>query len=224
MRVFIAGGTGATGQVVVPEATKAGHDLVLHVRPQSAEKSPLGKDPRARIFDLTDGEKLKEAMAGCPVVISLVGTMRNRFAAGDTYESSDIGSTQALVSAARSVGAKRFLLLSSYGAGGIGAYLKMKGECERIVRESGLSFTIFRPSTLISPEGATESAHGVRKAPPGMGAVVGAIGVLPGLGGWRDRVKPIGIDVVARAIVKTIEKVQDRAILQGGDLYRLGDG
>ena len=48
----------------------------------------------------------------------------------------------------------------------MGAYLKMKGECsERLVRESGLAWTLFRPSSLVSPKGATASAHGAREVP-----------------------------------------------------------
>ena len=52
--MFVAGATGATGQVFVPMATERGLELVVHVRPQSKDKTPLGTDPRARIFDLGD--------------------------------------------------------------------------------------------------------------------------------------------------------------------------
>src|SRR5437588_1098775 len=153
MRIFVAGATGATGRVFVPKAEAAGHDLVLHVRPQSAARSPLGADPRARVLDLGDAAALKDALAGCAAVVSFVGTMRKRFEAGDTYESSDILSTQQLVDGAKAAGVPRFLLLSSFGAGSMGAYLQMKGRCESIVKESGLRWTIFRPSSLVTPEG-----------------------------------------------------------------------
>src|SRR5579859_7762247 len=118
MRVFVAGATGATGQVFVPMASEAGHELILHVRPQTASKTPLGKDPRARVFDLGDAGALSEAMKGCEVVVSFVGTMRDRFKAGDTYEASDVKSAKDLVGGAVAGGVPRFLLLSSLGAGG----------------------------------------------------------------------------------------------------------
>ena len=123
MKVFVAGATGATGQVFVPMATEAGLDLVLHVRPQSAARSPLAKDPRARVIDLGDADGLAAALAGADAVVSFVGTMKSRFAAGDTYEASDVGSTRQIVLGAKSAGVPRVLLLSSYGAGGMGAYL-----------------------------------------------------------------------------------------------------
>lgn len=221
MRVFIAGATGATGQVLVPLATQAGHELVLHVRPQTAPRSPLGADPRARVFDLADAPALTQALRGCDALISLVGTMRRRFAAGDTYESSDIASTRQLVEGAIAAGVPRMLLLSSIGAGGAGAYLRMKGECERIVRESPLGWTIFRPSSLVSPAGASESHHGRRRAPPG-GALLGAIGHLPGLRGPMDDIRPIGIDVLCRAMLRVLAEPHDGVVLRGRDLHALG--
>ena len=221
MRIFVAGATGATGQVFIPMATQAGHDVLFHVRPKTAEKTPLGKDPRARIFDLDDAAALAKALSGREAVLSFVGTMRGRFKAGDTYESSDIGSTRQLVDGAKAASVSRFLLLSSYGAGGMGAYLKMKGECERIVRDSGLSYSLFRPSALASPSGGPESPHGARKPPAAMGALLGAVGRIPGLHGWADDVKPIPIEVVCDAFLAVLadpDKWNGR-ILEGRDLW-----
>ncbi len=221
MRLFIAGGTGATGRVLVREATARGHELVLHVRPQSAEKSPLGKDPRAKIFDLLDHAALTAALRGSDVCISLVGTMKKRFAAGDTYETSDIGSARALTAAAVEAGVPRFLLLSSVGAGGTGAYLKMKGECERIVKDSGLRYTIFRPSVLVSPKDADLGHHGKRDDQPAMDLAMRALGVLPGLRGFSDDYKPIGIDVLVRTMLDVVEArgtSREGAIVMGRDM------
>lgn len=222
MRLFIAGATGATGTVLVPLAEKAGFDLALHVRPGSKDRSPLGRDPRAKIFELDDHAALVDALAGTDVCITLIGTMRSRFERGDTYESSDVGSARALASAAKEAGVPRLLLLSSVGAGGVGAYLKMKGECERIVKESGLGWTIFRPSAFESPAWAPSSTHGKRKSPPLFGAMMKAVGVVPGLRGISDDYRPIGLDVLARAILAVAAKPKDGCILQGRELHVLG--
>lgn len=217
-RVFIAGATGATGSVLVPAATARGFDLVLHVRPQSVDKTPLGKDPRARVLDLSDHEALTAAMKGCDVCISLVGTMRSRFEAGDTYETSDLGSTRSLTAAAKEAGVPRFLLLSSVGAGGTGAYLKMKGECERIVKDSGLRYTIFRPSVLVSPKGTEKSHHGSRDDQPAMDLALRAVGVLPGLRGFSQDYRPIRIEVLVKHMLDTIDTPRDGAIVMGRDM------
>src|SRR5207245_164039 len=96
-------------------------------------------------------ERLRTALARCTTVTQLIGTTRKRFAAGDTYESSDIGTTRQLVDAAHAAGTiDHFILLTSVGAGKPrGAYLRAKAEAERIVIESGIAYTIFRPSFLI---------------------------------------------------------------------------
>jgi uncharacterized protein YbjT (DUF2867 family) len=224
MRIFIAGATGATGQVFVPLASKAGIEQRLHVRPQSVAKTSFGKDPRARVFDLSDRRALASALSGCEAVISFVGTMRSRFKAGDTYESSDIGSTRFLVEGASAANVPRFLLLSSVGAGGAGAYLKMKAECERIVRASGLRYTIFRPSALVSPreDEAEISHHGRRQNPAVVGWMMSTVGALPGLGAWATRFKPIPISVVCRAFLRVLEKPHDGTVIEGQQLWTLG--
>jgi uncharacterized protein YbjT (DUF2867 family) len=221
MRIFVAGATGATGQVFIPRATTVGHELIFHVRPQSVTKSSLGKDPRARVFDLADTAALADAMAGCQTVISFVGTMRSRFKAGDTYQSSDVASTRQLVAGALAARVPRFLLLSSIGAGSYGAYLQMKGECEAIVKESGLRWTLLRPSGLESPKGSPEGAHGVRRPPPGMNALFAALRAVPGLDAWADDYRPIPLDVLVGAILRVLVDPQDGATLKGRDLWGL---
>jgi uncharacterized protein YbjT (DUF2867 family) len=222
MNVFVAGATGATGQVFVPEAAAAGHALRLHVRPQTASRSPLGADPRSRIFDLEEDASLRDALVGCDAVVSLVGTMRSRFSTGDTYESADIGSTRQLVRGAVSAGVPRFLLLSSVGAGGAGAYLQMKGECERIVRESGLRWTLFRPSALASPPNAPPGTHGRRWVPPGLTAITAGLRRTPAVGDLVARYGAIPISVLARAMVRALDTPVDGVALEGNALWELG--
>ncbi|HEY2512510.1 MAG TPA: NAD(P)-binding oxidoreductase [Polyangiaceae bacterium] len=222
MRIFVAGATGATGRVFLPLATAAGHDLVFHVRPQSSQKTPLSKDSRARIFDLGDPRALSDALAGCEAAVSFIGTMRKRFGDGDTYESSDIATTRQLVEGAIVAKVSRFILLSSFGAGSVGAYLQMKAKCEAIVKESGLRWTILRPSALVTPEGSPEGTHGARHAPPGASAVFGAMRALPGMVGFVDDVRPMPLDVLAQAILRVLATPRDGATLEGRDLWVLG--
>lgn len=230
MVVFVAGATGATGQVLVPLAHEAGLELRLHVRPATAAKlaaegSPLATDARARVLDLGDRDALIAALRGCDAVVSLIGTMKRRFAQGDTYETSDVGTTRALVDAAKAAGVPRFLLLSSVGAGGGGAYLQMKGECERIVRESGLSWAVFRPSALASPAKGAAGTHGKRWVPPGATALTAGLRTLPGVGDLVARYGPIPIEVVARAMVRTVATLApggEGRIVEGAALWEVG--
>src|SRR5258708_30604137 len=87
--VLVAGATGGVGTAVVPHWRAKGFQVIPHVRPKPAGKHPLGKDPDALICDLGEADTLDRTMARVHAVVCLVGTMRSRFAAGDTYESSD---------------------------------------------------------------------------------------------------------------------------------------
>lgn len=218
MRVFVAGATGATGRVFVPLATEAGLDLVLHVRPQSATHLT---DTRARVFDLTDAGALATALSGCDAVLSLVGTMRSRFASGDTYETADVGSTRQLVEGARSASVPRFLLLSSLGAGGVGAYLKMKGECEEIVRRSGLGWDIFQPSALVSPTTEAPGHHGARRVPPGVEAAGALLRGVPGLTGLVDDYRPMPLTRLSRCFLVVLDRPAGNRAYTGRDLWTM---
>lgn len=144
--LFVAGATGATGRTVMRQALARGVPVIAHVRPRSSSSELAREWPRKAVVELSDGEQLIETMAGYTTVLQLIGTMRKRFGTGDTYETSDIGTTRQLVEAAKRAGVDHFVLLSSTGAGRpIGAYLKAKAEAERLVRESGIPWTVLRP-------------------------------------------------------------------------------
>ncbi|HVO31788.1 MAG TPA: NAD(P)H-binding protein, partial [bacterium] len=180
-RLFVAGATGATGKVFVPLARAKNVPVVPLVRPKSKAAAPAN----AVVVDFDDAPALAKAMTGCTTLVQLIGTMRKRFATGDTYEASDIGTTTKLVAAAKTAGIDHIVLLSSVGAGRpSGAYLKAKARAEAIVRESGIPFTVFRPSILMGGE---------RSAPPGFEAVTRALGLAK----WQ----PIRLEDLSAAMV-----------------------
>ena len=202
-RLFVAGATGAVGHVLLELATKQHVDVLAHARPASASK--LGSRPIAAL-ELTD-PKLPEVMRGSTTVVQLIGTMRKRFAKGDTYETSDIGTTRSLVEAAKACGTvDHLVLLSSVGAGKpMGAYLKAKAEAERLVTSSGIPFTIFRPS-------AFEDREGVHTA--GFGAITRLLGL--------KKYQPIKLQQLAGAILKAAtQRAPLGAALEGAALWEL---
>lgn len=220
MKIFLAGATGAVGTLFLPLAERAGHTVVPHVRPKSTAKTPLATHPHACVADLGDTARVAEAMRGCDAAVCLVGTMRSRFGSGDSYEASDIGAVREVVAAARAGGVPRVVLLSSLGAGGMGAYLKAKGEAERIVRESGLAWAIARPGAFASPDGAPEGLHGARAFPGPAKALFAGLGAV-GLEGFAHRYGPMPLDVLAAALLRAAEGRADGCILHGDDLQAL---
>jgi uncharacterized protein YbjT (DUF2867 family) len=200
--VFVAGATGAVGSVLVPYLKESHFSVIPHVRPQTAERHPLGKDPRALVAELADTPRLDEQMARVHAVVCLVGTMRNRFRAGDTYESSDYRPVvQLLDSAKRAPLAepRHFILLSALGARSGSGYLGWKFKAEEAVRSSGLPATILRPSFLDTRGSRSRPSHGTeRRPPPVLGAALELMGKVPALRGVADDLRPTA-DYVAGA-------------------------
>jgi uncharacterized protein YbjT (DUF2867 family) len=207
-RILVAGSTGATGRTVMRLADARGvrAQVVPHLRPRGAATRDVTPPPDAIVVDLADAGALGRAMAGFTTVVQLIGTMKKRFAAGDTYETSDIGTTRQLVQAAVAAGTvDHLVLLSSVGAGGMGAYLKAKAEAERLVTTSGLPYTIFRPSAFYG-----EGHAGI----PGAKPILRAIGLR--------RYEPIAVEDLASAILRVaLERAPLGVALEGRALFDL---
>ena len=110
-----AGISGYTGQRVLPQL---GPTAKLLLRPSTAKK---WTDARVVSVDLLDEAALEQALAGVETIVCLVGTTRAQFApARDgehpvNYDTVDVGIPRALANAGKRAGAKRFVLLSSFG-------------------------------------------------------------------------------------------------------------
>jgi uncharacterized protein YbjT (DUF2867 family) len=201
-KLFIAGSTGVTGRALTGLADQRGVSIIPHVRPR-----PRGAptDPRAAVLDLSDEPALAAALGDATTVVQLIGTTRKRFASGDTYETSDIATTRQLAAAAGRAGTiDHFVLLSSTGAGRpVGAYLRAKATAELVVRQSGLPFTIFRPSAFVG-EG--------RRPPPGAATLARLLGLR--------KLQPIGVDELAAAILLVAgERSHLGEVLEGDSLW-----
>jgi uncharacterized protein YbjT (DUF2867 family) len=199
-RLFIAGSSGATGRLVVSLATEQRIPVVAHLRPKPGRVAGSGQ----AMFELTDRPALLAALRGCTTVLQLIGTMRNRFLSGDTYETSDVGTTRALVDAGREAGVDHFILLSSVGAGHpFGAYLRAKAAAETLVRNSGVPWTVFRPSAFVGEE---------RRPPPGFALITRALGLR--------RWEPISLPLLARGLLRSAsERAPIGTVLEGASLW-----
>jgi len=181
----------------VPHLRAQGMNVIPHVRPKSAAKT---SDPQALVIDLADAAKLDAAMAGVDAVVCLVGTMRNRFAAGDTYETSDYLPVKHLAESARRAGGRPFILLSSLGARPGGGYLGWKFKAEQELH--GLPHAILRPSFL---------DDGKERRPPAL--LRPLFGALPA--DWRT----MPVEVLCRAIEKLLRGPLPNRVLTGRDLW-----
>jgi uncharacterized protein YbjT (DUF2867 family) len=222
--VLVAGATGAVGSALVPALRAQGFGVIPHVRPQTAARHPLGKDPDALVCDLSDAAKLDAAMAKAQAIVCSVGTMRRRFAQGDTYERSDFLPVVQLVESARRMPETRFfVLVSALGARRGSGYLGWKHKAEHVVRESELPYAILRPSFLDSTKSGSEPSDGKQRAPPPLvSGLLRGMGALPGLKGASDDLRPIPVEVLCRAIERLVrEGTNHPEVLTGRQLWAL---
>jgi NADH dehydrogenase len=116
-----------------------------------------------------------------------------------TFERVHVGITGALCRAAREAGVRRFLHMSALGTrpGALTAYHRTKWAAEEIVRQSGLDFTMFRPSIIYGPadQFVNRFVQISRWSP-----------VLPVMGSGRGRLQPVAVEEVAHCFVSSLSE------------------
>jgi uncharacterized protein YbjT (DUF2867 family) len=147
--VLVAGSTGFLGREICRKLRTRGVAVRALVRSTSdpavvSELQALGAE--TVVGDVKDRVSLDAVCRGAETVISTVTSTRSR-AAGDSLESADHQGQLNLVDATRAAGGRRFVFVSfSGGIGGDDALTTGKRAVEQRLRESGMTFTILRPT------------------------------------------------------------------------------
>jgi uncharacterized protein YbjT (DUF2867 family) len=147
--ILIAGVTGFLGGEISRRLVASGESVRGLVRATSdptvvARLRQSGVEPV--LGDLRDRDSLDAACRGVRTVLSTVTTTRSR-QPGDSIEATDEAGQVALVDAARQAGVERFAFVSySANLDDDGPLTRAKRTVERRLRESGMSYTILRPS------------------------------------------------------------------------------
>lgn len=154
--ILVTGGSGFVGSHVVPTLIDAGHRVVALSRSDRSAAAVLGRlDPgRRSALEIRDGdvvrrETLPSALVGIDAVVHLAAIPRDRDG-GATLRLVNTEGTRNLVVAARDAGVRRFVHLGALGVEDVAElhYASSKAKAEALVRESGLDWTILRPSLL----------------------------------------------------------------------------
>jgi uncharacterized protein YbjT (DUF2867 family) len=165
MKVLIAGANGHTGRLIVELLGKSNHHEAYAMIRDAAQAEKL-KQLGAKETVLADLEKdVSHAVKGMDAVIFTAGSGSKT--GPDKTISVDQEGAKRLIDAAKEEGISHFIMLSSYGSGdpdalpNLAHYLKAKGEADRYLIESGLTYTIVRPGYLSfePPTGKVEIAE-----------------------------------------------------------------
>lgn len=198
--VTVLGGTGFVGRHLVPRLRE--HAACVRVLTRNRnQRRELAVVPGVQLQDCNvhDPQALQQALAGSDAVVNLVGILNEPGRGGAGFQRAHTELTRTLVGAMRSLGIARLLQMSALQAGaGESHYLRTRGEAEQLVRDSGLSWTLYRPSVIF---GAGDGlyfrfADLLRRLPPGL--------PLP-LAHAHTRFQPVYVGNVVDAMLRTFD-------------------
>lgn len=223
LKVAVAGATGFIGRNVCRRLIDAGHEVRGLVRDVERARQVL---PSA--VELVEAKRISpEACArlteSCDAGVYAIGIIREA-GPGQRFKLLHVEGVRWFTEALRAAGGTRIVHVSALGADpeGRAEYQKTKARGERVVRSSGLDWTIFRPSLVHGAEGeftqmATDWARG--RIPPFFvmpyfqRRADGQWNLIPGE--LKDpTVAPIFVDDLTRAITSSLS--DDDTI---GELY-----
>ena len=143
----VTGATGFVGRHLLRLAREAGHPLRALTR---------GWRPPEEGIDWIDGaldrpDALAKLVDGADAVIHIAGLINAPTRAA--FEAVNVGGTANMIDAARAIGVRRFIHISSLAARepDLSDYGWSKAKSERVVAASGLDWTIVRPPAIYGP-------------------------------------------------------------------------
>ncbi len=194
MNILVTGGTGFIGTQVATRLIAGGHQVRVLSR---GTKPTVSGAQWVRGSVLEEGT-LAEALHGCDAVVHLVGIISE--IGSQTFERMHIEATAKVVSAMRQNGVNRLVHMSALGArsNAPSRYHRTKAAAEALVRESGLAWTIFRPSLAYGRgDGFVTLFDRISRWSP----------IIPVFGSGTNQLQPLPVRTVAEAFSRALENI-----------------
>lgn len=199
--ILVTGGTGFVGSHLIRRMRFEGLPVRALVRSPDTSRDIAEQGTELATGNIADQASLEKAAGGVDRVIHLVGIIQE--APGATFKGVHVDGTRNLLQAAKNAGVKHFFYQSAVGArkDARSEYHKTKWQAEELVRESGIPYTILRPSLIYGPgdQFTLRLANLIKLSP-----------VLPVIGSGKSRVQPIFIDDAVSCIIKAATSDQFR--------------
>jgi len=193
--VVITGAFSYTGKYATRILLDRGYRIrTLTYHPE--RENPFGDEVEVFPFNFDDPERLTETLRGAS---TLINTYWVRFPRGKSTFETAVQNTRTLITAAKEAGIRRIVHVSIANPSlesPLG-YYKGKAQLEQSVIESGLAYTILRPTVIFGLEDIliNNIAWFVRHFP---------VFAIPGEG--RYRIRPIYVEDMARLIVGAVKQ------------------
>lgn len=191
--ILVTGATGFIGSHLVKRLRQEGMKVRAVVRTPAKAQSLKDQGVEVVPGDISDLASLEAAVQGCERIIHLVGIIQE--GRGFTFRSVHVEGTRNIQDAAKKAGVRHFIYQSALGTreNGASEYHRTKYEAEKLVKASGIPYTILRPSLTygLGDLFTIRLADMIRLSP-----------VLPVIGSGRAKIQPIFIEDVVTCIVK----------------------
>jgi len=196
--IAVTGATGFVGRHITTVLAGRGHVVRALVRDPSQARTLESLGVELVPGDLADAAALTTLTHAANAVVHLVGIIVETGRA--TFRAVHVDGTRRVVEAARSAGVERFVHMSAVRARDepdATPYHRTKWHAEELVRTSGLSHAVFRPSIINGPENAPIRALArLHRWSP----------VVPVFGNGRFPTQPVWIEDVALAFAVAVEQ------------------
>lgn len=197
---LITGATGYIGRHLVRRLVEQGERPRCLVRNIQRARAVLPVDKVEIVQGATTNlTSLEPAVRDIDTIVHAAFiTADRKQAQGNHYEETNVQGTANLIRAAKAAGVKRIIEISGLGTkpDKPGSYLQGRYQAEKMLIDSGLDWTIIRPSVLFGKDASFVKglADLVRTAP-----------VLPLIGGGTIMFQPIWVEDVVSVIVQVLQ-------------------
>lgn len=215
--ILITGATGYIGSHLVKRLVEQGERprCLIRNKEKSARILPTDK------IDIVEGATtrpatLPPAVRGIDTIVhAAFMTADRKEARNNRYKETNVYGTANLIKAARYAGVKRMIEISGLGTrpDKPGSYMQGRYLAERMLMDSGLDWTIIRPSVLFG-----KGAPFIK----GLIDLIHSAPVLPLIGGGKTMFQPIYVEDVVTVILKVLaepERTNKKIYTIGGPEY-----
>ena len=211
--ILITGATGYIGRHLVARLVAQEERPRCLVRDTQRAASILPADKVEFVQgNTTQPDSLGAAMPGVDTVVHAAFlTADRKQSAGNHYQETNVQGTANVIKAAQDAGVKRIIEMSGLGTkpDKPGSYMQGRYLAEKMLKESGLDWTIIQPSVLFGKD-----------APfiKGLSDLIHTAPVVPLIGGGKIMFQPIYVEDVVTVVIKVLDDPARTA----GKTYTIG--
>src|SRR6266849_354311 len=198
--ILITGATGYIGRHLVARLVAQGERPRCLLRDISRAKRILPADKVELVEGATTSpDSLGAAVQGVDTIVHAAClTADRKQSTGNEYEKTNVQGTASLIKVAKKAGVKRIIEIGGLGTtpDKPGSYMQGRYLAEKMLKESGLDWTIIQPSVLFG-----KGAPFIK----GLTDLIRTSPVVPLIGGGKVMFQPIYVEDVVTVIIKVLE-------------------